>query len=326
MKLLLLACCLTASAQTWVIQESGTTASLRGVSAVNARVVWASGSSGTYLKTTDGGAHWTAAKVPGVENLDFRDIQAVDEHTAYLMSAGKGDLSRIYKTTDGGAHWELELANPDADGFFDALAFWDANHGIVLGDPVRGRFVIFTTADGRRWQAQLGPEAQKDEGAFAASGTCLIARGSGEAWFGSGGGRVFHSTNHGRTWQSFSTPVRHDVPSAGIFSLAFVDSRHGIAVGGDYAKDRETHGNVAITSDGGRTWIEPPGHPNGYRSAVAWVPDGKFWIAVGTSGSDISSDGMTWKAFDNRAFNAISFVSSKAGWAVGPKGLIAHFQ
>ena len=150
MKLLLLACCLTASAQTWVMQESGTTASLRGVSAVNARVVWASGSSGTYLKTTDGGAHWIAAKVPGAENLDFRDIQAVDEHTVYLMSAGKGDLSRIYKTTDSGAHWELELANPDADGFFDAIAFWDATHGIVLGDPVRGRFVIFTTADGRQ--------------------------------------------------------------------------------------------------------------------------------------------------------------------------------
>ncbi len=326
MKLLLLACCLTASAQTWVMQESGTTASLRGVSAVNAQVVWASGAGGTYLRTTDGGAHWTAAKVPGAESLDFRDIHAVDEHTAYLMSAGKGNLSRIYKTTDGGNNWTLQLANPDAQGFFDALAFWDPRHGIALGDPVDGRFTIFTTDDGgARWQRQRGPEALKDEGAFAASGTCLIARGAHDAWFGSGGGRVFHSADNGRTWQAFSTPVRHDVPSAGIFSLAFSDGRHGIAVGGDYQHDHETAGNIAVTTDGGRTWSEPNGHPTGFRSAVAWVPDGKCWIAVGTSGSDISHDGVTWKTFDARAFNAISFVSSKAGWAVGPRGVIARW-
>ena len=237
---LLLVCCLAASAQTWVRQESGTSASLRGVSAVNARVVWASGTGGTYLKTTDGGAHWTAAQVPGAESLDFRDVHAVDDRTVYLLSAGTGDKARIYKTTDGGAHWTLQLTNPDAQGFFDALAFWDAEHGIAIGDPVDGRFAVFTTDDGgAHWQRRQGPEALPGEGAFAASGTCLIARSARDAWFGTGGARVFHSTDGGLTWQVSSTPMRHDKPSAGIFSLAFSDARHGVAVGGDYAKDQE---------------------------------------------------------------------------------------
>ena len=327
---LLLVCCLTASAQTWMMQESGTTASLRGVSAVNDGVVWASGSGGTYIKTTDGGAHWTAAKVPGAEELDFRDIHAVDERTVYLMSAGKGNLSRIYKTTDGGAHWALQMTNPDADGFFDALAFWDADHGIVLGDPVRGRFVIFTTTDGNWWQNQLGPEARKNEGAFAASGTCLTVGPGRQAWFGSGGpgaARVFHSTDGGTTWTAALTPVRNDSDASGIFSLAFPDALNGVAVGGRYTADRETAGNIAVTSDGGRTWSAPKGRPGGYRSAVAWVPGGKVWVAVGTSGSDLSRDGgATWTEFDTRAFNAVAFVSSGAGWAVGPKGAVARFQ
>ena len=39
------------------------------------------------------------------------------------MSAGTGDASRIYRTTDGGEHWTLQFTNPDAAGFFDAIAF-----------------------------------------------------------------------------------------------------------------------------------------------------------------------------------------------------------
>ena len=124
-----------AGAQSWAPQESNSTSSLRGVSAVSPTVVWASGTKGTYLRTSDGGAHWRAATVPGAADLDFRAVRAVDERTAYLLSIGSGEKSRIYKTTDGGDRWVLAYTNPDPKGFFDALAFWDATHGIVVGDP-----------------------------------------------------------------------------------------------------------------------------------------------------------------------------------------------
>ena len=320
-----------AAAQSWVEQTSGTAASLRGVSAVDAKAVWASGTGGTYLASTDGGATWRASKVPGAESLDFRGIRAIDAHTVYLMSSGSGDKARIYKTTDGGGTWALQFTNPDAKGFFDAIAFWDASHGIVVGDPVDGQFAIWTTDDGGgHWQRRHTPAALPNEGAFAASNTCLYVFGKREAWFGTGGpdgARVFHSKDRGRSWTVAPTPIRNDGASAGVFSLAFADSRHGVAVGGDYAKDKEESRNVALTEDGGRTWTAPTGPlPKGFRSAVVYVADRRIWLATGTSGSDISTDsGKTWKLFDSGSYNAMTFVGP-AGWAVGARGRIALFQ
>jgi photosystem II stability/assembly factor-like uncharacterized protein len=321
-----------ALAQTWASHSSGTTASLRGVSTANAKVVWASGTSGTYLETTDGGATWRVAVVPGAEQLDFRGVHGVDDRTAYLLSSGSGDKSRFYKTTDGGSHWVLQFTNPDPKGFFDALAFWNARHGVAIGDPVDGRFVILTTGDGGgHWVRQEGPAALSNEGAFAASNSCLTLMGTQEIWFATGGpgaARVFHSRDAGRTWTVAPTPIRNDGTSAGIFSLAFADALHGIAVGGDYTKAEDGSHNLAITSDGGRTWTEPSGRPpGGFRSAVAFLPDRRLWIVTGPSGSDVSSDnGNSWKSFDPGAYNAFSFVPGGIGWAVGPQGRLAEFR
>ena len=66
----------------------------------------------------------------------------------------------------------------------------------------------------------------------------------------------------------------------------------------------------------------PPAGPNGFRSAVVYVPELKLWIVTGTSGSDISTDGVSWKMFDAASYNAISFAG-RAGWAVGAQGRIA---
>jgi len=320
----------TVWAQTFTVQTSGTQASLRGVWAVDEQVVWASGTRGTYLRTTDGGQHWTAAAVPDAAKLDFRDVQGVDAATAYLLSIGEGQSSRVYKTTDGGAHWKLSLQNADANGFFDEMAFWNPRHGILVGDQVGGEMVVMTTDDGgNRWQRMKMPPALPGEGAFAASGTGVTVLGDREVWIGTGGygtPRVYHSIDGGRTWTVGFVPLRADSASAGIFSLAFSDPQHGIAVGGDYSKPKEIAGNIALTVDGCRTWHIAKTPPKGFRSAVAYLSDRKTWIAVGTSGSDISTDGgTTWKPIDEGNYNAVSFASSKAGWAVGPGGRIAKF-
>jgi|SRR5579871_4936501 len=309
----------------------GTSASLRGVSAVNAKIVWASGTGGTYLRTTDGGVSWHAAVARGAEQLDFRGVHAVDEQIAYLLSSGPGGKSRIYKTRDSGSHWTLQFTNPDPRGFFDAVAFWDSQHGIVIGDPVEGKFVVLKTVDGgEHWTPQPGPAALSDEGAFAASNSCLFVMGERQVWFATGGlgaARVFRSEDAGRTWTVTATPIRNDGSSAGIFSLAFSDATHGIAVGGDYTKAADSVHNIAATSDGGRTWREPDGvRPTGFRSVAAYIPERRLWIAAGPSGSDVSADGgNSWKPFDTAAYNAIAFTGL-AGWAVGPKGAVARYE
>jgi photosystem II stability/assembly factor-like uncharacterized protein len=306
----------------WNTQVSSTTASLRGLRVVSPQVVWASGTKGTFLRTTDGGAHWQGGSVEGAEQLDFRDVEAFDAKTAYLLASGEGAHSRVYKTIDAGLHWEVLLTNPDPKGFFDALAFWDTKHAILLGDPVDGHFVIFTTANaGKTWQRQPTPAALEDEGAFAASGTSLLTLGTREAWFatgGPGGGRVFRTRNFGRSWRVTKTPLG-GAATAGIFSLASSDRKNGVAVGGDYQNPKATQHTVALTRNGGKAWNAAAGL--GYRSCVAFLGDNTF-VAVGTTGSDVSRDGgQTWDHFSDASLNAVA-GSNGAVWAVGPKGVI----
>src|SRR5215212_10632647 len=199
--LLLVICAGDARAQ-WVAQASGTSVRLRGVSAVSRRVAWASGANGTYARTVDGGRTWQAAQVPGAAELDFRDVDAFDVDTAYLLAIGEGERSRIYKTADGGRNWTLQFQNRRAGAFYDCMAFWDARRGLAISDPVDGRFLVVRTEDGGRNWKEIGaagmPPALAGEGGFAASGTCAAVGGASGAWFGTGGpagARVFRSTD-----------------------------------------------------------------------------------------------------------------------------------
>jgi photosystem II stability/assembly factor-like uncharacterized protein len=322
-------CDSTAPAQ-WRTQTVDTKSGLRGLCVVSPDVAWVSGTGGTYARTTDRGKTWSVGTVPGAENLDFRDVKAFGESTAYLLSAGPGDASRIYKTTDGGRSWVIQFKSADPAAFFDAIAFWDERSGIALGDPVGGRFQLLVTADGgASWEpiaAKGLPPALPGEGAFAASGTCLVTRGERDVWFATGGARsarVFRSGDRGRNWEVSETPVAAGAESAGIFSIAFRDKNHGMIVGGDYRKPDDVGATAARTSDGGKTWTALDKRLP-FRSAVAWAKD--RWVAVGTSGSHVSlDDGATWRLLDRENYNGVGFTPTGEGWAVGPKGRIAAF-
>jgi photosystem II stability/assembly factor-like uncharacterized protein len=313
----------------WTPQPTGVDARLRGVSAVSDRVAWASGTGGTVLRTTDGGDSWTKLEVPNAGDLDFRDVDALSEHVAYVLSIGNGEASRIYKTTDGGKTWTLQFANKDPKVFLDAMAFWSENDGIAYSDSIGGQFVIFWTTNGRTWE-RIPPEhlpaALPNEGAYAASGTNVTVHGD-HVWIGTTASRVLHSPDRGRTWSVAQTPIPTG-PASGIFSVAFRDAQHGIAVGGDYQKESEAIDNAAVTSDGGRTWRLSKGL-GGYRSAVAYVPGSKSsWIAVGPSGADTSpDDGLTWRPVPGPGFHAFAAApSGRVGWGTGDKGNIARFR
>ena len=321
----------------WRLQESGTKERLRAVCAVSDKIVWASGNRGTCVVTTDGGEHWRAANVPGSDTLDFRDVYAVDDRTAYLLSIGPGESSRIYKTVDGGETWRLQFVNHTPGAFFDAFAFWDADHGIAVSDEVDGKLVLIRTKDGgRHWEhvpPKALPPALRGEGTFAASGTPVAVFGAKHVWIGTGAGpapRVYRSTDSGNSWNVVNAPVRGGSPTSGIFSIAFCDKLHGIIVAGDYARLSEAAQNVATTEDGGISWV--PGaapRPRGFRSCVVYLPGttAPTAVAVGPTGSDYSLDGgRTWSRLDTLGFHAASFAGPvSAGWAVGEGGRIARF-
>ena len=304
-------------------QVSGTSQLLIGISAVSEHVVWVSGTGGTYLRTTDGGATWQVGRVPGADSLQFRDVYAADSSTAWLLSIGNGSASRIYFTRDGGRTWVLQFTNPAPKAFYDCLDFWDPRRGLAISDAVDGETVAIVTSDGGAHWIRIPPArmpaARPGEGSYAASGTCLVARRGGEAWIavGTPASRLLHTPDYGGTWTADSIPV------AGITSVSFRDDRNGIVVGFD------STAAAAATHDGGRTWKRegPPPFAAGVYGGV-YVPGARqpTVVAVGPRGSAYSlDDGATWIAIDSSAYWSVAFASANAGWAVGPHGRITKF-
>jgi len=340
MTFLLLALGFMDSGPWWQVQNSGLDANLRGVSVSFAAtgkhdyVVWASGSNGVILRSTNEGATWAQMSVKGGGDLDFRGIKGFDADTAYVMSSGDRDKSRIYKTTDGGKTWTLQYTDKRPGFFLDSLVCDSKTHCYALSDPVEGKFLVLSTDDGEHWKElprDKMPAALPKEGAFAASGTSIAICDRGDnVYFGTGGAvsaRVFRSADHGRSWTAAETPIASGNASSGIFSVA-CGGFLVMAAGGDYKDPANAKRVAAYSNDFGATWHLAERQPEGYRSAVAECGYGDF-AAVGPTGTDISHDergeAMHWQATDQLNLNAASF-EGQVGWAVGPKGTIARFK
>lgn len=316
------------------IQESGSTASFRGVAVKSALKAWVCGTGGTVLKTVDGGASWQKVDVPGADSLDFRDIELTGDQTILLMSIGNGDQSRIYKSTDDGHSWKTTYINAEPDAFFDGFDFWNDSKGILISDPIDDKLYLLKTTDGGETWSRVGqstlPPLNTEEYGFAASGTGIATFGSQKVWIATGGAkaRVFYSTDSGENWLVTETPMVSGKPSAGIFSIAFKDEQNGVAVGGDYQADSLAVGNVILTSDGGKTWTgidAPESVP--YKSCVAFLENDGY-LAVGTSGISWSPDsGKSWTTLSKTSFHTAAYdPESRVGWMAGANGAVARFQ
>ncbi|TDD63750.1 oxidoreductase [Actinomadura rubrisoli] len=316
----------------WRLTPTGTDSRLRGLAAVGRKVAWAAGSGGTVLRTTDAGRTWRKVGPADAAGLELRDIEAFDADRAVVLAIGEGDASRVYRTSDGGRTWTLGFKNDHPKAFYDCMTFSDSRHGLAVSDPVDGRFRLIATSDaGRSWRVLPGkgmPEALPGEAAFAASGQCLVGHGRRDVWLATGGAarsRVFHSRDRGLTWTVSDTPLPSGA-SQGVFAVAFRDTRHGIAVGGDYRPGEPSPSAAATTSDGGRTWHLAPRPPAEYRSGVTWPAyTGPAALAVGPTGSDGTLDGgRSWTRFDTGGFDTVDCASDGGCWATGEKGRAAR--
>ena len=294
---------------------------------MDARTAWASGSRGTVIRTIDGGTTWRVDSIPGASRLDLRSIHARGAQVAHVAATA----GRIWRTTDGGQSWSLRYQASDTSVFLDAIAFWDERHGVALGDPMNGRFFLVTTDDGGgTWRESpliQGPASVDGEAAFAASGSSLLIDGPRGMWIGSGGtaARLHKSTDQGRSWTTFSSPLRQGASSLGIFSLARFGGRI-VAVGGDYQVDSARTGNHGIFDSARGEWA-PAGaaSPRGFRSGIAISQS--IAIAVGQAGSDVSTDGgVTWRAFDATGFHAVRVSPEGTFYASGSDGRVSVYH
>jgi photosystem II stability/assembly factor-like uncharacterized protein len=286
---------------------SGTNTSLRGLSVVNDNVVWVSGSNGTVGRTTNGGKNWKWFTVKGFEKKEFRDVEGFDGATAVIMAIG--EPSYILKTSDGGESWRVVYENKNKGMFLDAMEFWNEQSGIVIGDPVDGRFFIARTFDGgSEWHEipfENRPAADTGEACFAASGTNIRALDRDEAVFVSGGSKSRMFTRNAK----IELPIIQGTESTGANSISVYDDdkRKGgkrmIVVGGDFKIDSSSIKNCFLTSDHGKSWYAPKVPPHGYRSCVEFLSKQDI-LTCGLNGVDYSSDsGKTFDLISHEGFH-----------------------
>jgi photosystem II stability/assembly factor-like uncharacterized protein len=343
----------------WELMPTPSTASLRGLHVLDAETIWASGSQGTVIHSNNQGREWQVRTIPGAETLDVRDLHVFDKQNILAMTSGTP--ARLYRTDDAGVHWKMVFESNDPRVFLDSIAFVNNKSGLVMGDPVEGRLFLLHSQDaGWTWKSVTeAPMLEIGEAGFAASGTNMTVINDTHWAIGLGGDVPFEpsdledSENRGAKnnqngspkysrivivdaglehWRIVDTPMRRH-ESGGIFSLVFVDSHVGIAVGGDYKEPEFAKQHIATTIDGGATWTIPTSgqQPTGFRSCVAIRPvkdNESTLIAVGTNGTDVSSDlGQTWRRVSDLALHSVQFSpDGRCGWGVGSHGKIAKWK
>jgi photosystem II stability/assembly factor-like uncharacterized protein len=273
--------------------------SIRGLSVVNDNIAWISGSKGYIAITTNGGKTWAWQQIKGFEKSDFRDIEAFSDKEAIIMSSGTPAL--ILNTTDGGINWKVNYRKDDSTYFLDAMDFDTPKHGFVMGDPISDKYLLMETKDGgNKWNTYNGPDAIKNQAAFAASGTCLVTKGTFA--IATGGSTAEIITTNGTSWTHHTLPIVQGNSAQGAFSLA-VSKNQLIVVGGDYQNDKRQDSIACYSSDKGLTWHLADSFPAGYQSCVEFIKQGTF-LSTGTSGTNVTiNGGKGWDKIDDASYN-----------------------
>ncbi|MFD2870844.1 WD40/YVTN/BNR-like repeat-containing protein [Mucilaginibacter ximonensis] len=311
------------AAQRVQIINQNKSVSIRGLSVVDDKIAWISSSQGYIANTLDGGNTWKWRQVKGFEKADFRDIEAFSAKEAIILSSGTPAM--ILKTTDGGNTWKVKYSQNDSTYFLDAMDFDKPNHGFVMGDPIKNKFLLLETKNGgNNWQSIDGPDAINSQAAFAASGTCLILKATPTVVTGGGAAEVI-SKNHS-VWQHTSLPITHGQNSRGAFSISG-DRKRLVVVGGDYINNKRRDSTVCYSINSGQIWLSANSFPSGYQSCVEYIEATTF-LSTGTAGTNISMDGgKNWTQIDGQSFNVCR--KAKRGKLVllaGDSGKIGIFK
>ncbi len=298
--------------------------SFRALSTPGNDVVWCAAQHGFWARSQDAGQTWDTGHVPAF-NGSFRDVHAWNENEAVLMSIESPGM--IFKTIDGGKTWEEVFRYEHPKCFFDQMDFNEKGDGIIVGDPIDGKWTILGSnnkgSDWLLWDGSRSWDALEGEVSFAASGSALSVDNDHFIFFSGGYGIKMYDSRK----PSAITLASDTSSTFGVYSFARISDSSFCIVGGDYRFEgirRRTAAVVTIKADQAVEidWASTP--PMGYRSCVVRLADGRL-IATGPNGTDISSDGLEWSRLSEEGFHTLSVEKGNRILAAGSEGRIFDF-
>ena len=259
------------------------------INAVSNSIVWANAhvqNQDVMVRTVNGGSSWANAGASGYPS--GAGVYAVCGISANQARAGTGPSSgaaAVYRTTNGGSNW-TPTAVSSITGFVNWIHMFDAQNGILQGDPLSNSWGIATTSDaGVTWtKIAMAPTSTGSEAgwnnSFAAVGDHL--------WFGTNSSKIYRSTDRGQTWTSHATPSQHSV------DMAFADQQRGMIRFTTQTNQGGTNA-LAVTEDGGVTWTLLNTIAVTTGGGIEVEPDGKrFWFMQGNNAWVTTDLGKTW--------------------------------
>ena len=307
----------------WSEQTSGVNAALTSVYAVNKNVAWVCGYSSTVLRTKNEGLNWQKVDGNGFDgipgNINLINIVGFDTSTA-IVSGYQGTNTWAWRTTNSGQNW-IEVFY-EYNGFVDGVCMLSPTNGILVGDPVGGRWSLWrTTNAGNTWDSAglYLPAGSTTEGGY---NNCLFGV-SPKIWFGTNNSRVYYSSNGGLNWS-----IQSITPEVNSYSLWFSQSSAGLSGGA----------NLMQTTNGGLNWTSfassGSGNIAGITSAAipVYFPFSRIWIVRNASASIYASNngGANWSTEYTTTVGTYRHISNASPglgiWAVGTTGCITYHQ
>ncbi|MBK0403875.1 T9SS type A sorting domain-containing protein [Adhaeribacter sp. BT258] len=297
--------------------------------AVDDNVIWAAGSDDinpagqAYMKSVDGGNTWQSGMVTNPQDQIINNITAINASTAWVaMVSDTLGGGMIKKTSNGGQTWVNQGSNTytNANSYPSVIHFFDANNGVVFGDPVGGYFEVYHTNNGGSTWVRV-PAASLPAILSGSNGDEYVmfakAAVSDTIWVGTSEGRILRSVNKGLSWTAANTSL------FGIQAVAFTDGNNGLAM--------SNMGELAKTTNGGLTWTNVMFQGDIYDYDMAAMPrvPGVFvttgFNSSGFAGSSFTTDGgLNWATLDSMPHMAVAFASVNAGWTSGVNSRVSY--
>lgn len=302
----------------WQKLSLETSASFRALR-VSGNHLWAGGTKGTLLHFENSLENGRVIKVPGAENLDFRDLAILPNQHVLAMSAGPSEKGAavIFYSNDLGKTWLKVFELKEPGYFFDAILFDEqSSKGYLLSDPIGQQLTLFSfdlNLDFKPIKIENTPKMLLNEAFFAASGSSMQLF-DGKIFLITGGSeraRIWRSTDlEANQWEVISDEVVAG-PNRGFFSMGCEKKVGCMVAGGDYTKLRENQ--IPVLIGDGKSFKELGNSPGIYVEKILAV--GKDWWAVGPAGAArLDSKTKSWSLFDTVPLhNVVKFKNKLVG-------------